>query len=305
MLTRYEEPDMNTLQNKRILITGVGIKPIGHIFRDVVTGLPSHTPVAVNGQTFKANIGAAAAHACAAQGAIVHMVARSEEKLHLVKQWIEQEVSHARIEYSAADVSDINAVQSMIRTLPADVPLYWVQSVGVGAGTVQLADDNPYVPMENVPPALVEAELSVLKNTFSLFQALLPRLHRQPETRVCIISSMSAVRGYGLGTVHCSAKGAISRFTNAAMIEHMQKHIYVTDIRPGAVDTGLYDASAVQDAAANVAAQYGTDWSHRTGGPRLAPPSSVAQAIVSVLESDAHITSVNLVARGQWPHEGS
>lgn len=296
---------MNTLQNKRILITGVGVKPIGHIFRDVITGMPSHTPVTVDGQTWKANIGAATAYACAKAGAIVHLVARSEDKLHIVKQWIEQEVPNARVEYTPVDLNDNVAIGHMIQSLPADAPLYWVQSVGLGAGTVKLKDDNPYVPMENIPPELIEAELSVLKNTFSLFQQLLPRFRRQPETRVCIISSMSAVRGYGLGTIHCSAKGAISRFANAAMIEYMPEHIYVTDVRPGAVDTGMYDVVAVQDAVANIAARYGTDWSHRTGGLRLAPPSSVGQAIVGVLESDAHITSLNLVARGQWPHEGS
>lgn len=296
---------MNTLHNKRIIITGVGMKAIGHVFRDIDTGLPSHTPVILGDQTYKANIGAATAYACAKAGAIVHMIARSEEKLHVARQWILQNIPHARVEYTALDLNDAVVVQNMVQNFPGDASLYWVQSVGLGAGTVHLTDDNPYVPMESVPAELIDAELSVLKNTFSLFQALLPRFRQQQETRVCIISSMSAVRGYGFGSIHCSAKGAISRFANAVMIEYAKERIYVTDVRPGGVDTGLYDAAGVQDSAATIAAHYGTDWTHKTGGLRLASPLSVAEAIVSVLESDAHITSVNLVARGQWPHEGS
>jgi short-subunit dehydrogenase len=99
--------------------------------------------------------------------------------------------------------------------------------------------------------------------------------------------------------MHNAAKGAISRFANAVMIELDPAKIFVTDIRPGAVDTGMYDSDAVQAVVKKVTKTFGYS------DIRYAPASSVGEAIVLALSSRAHVTSINLVARGQWPHEGS
>ncbi len=294
---------MDSLKGKRILITGVGIKPVGFIFKDITTDEPSHTSIIAGGQEYKANIGAATALECAKAGAIVHLVARTESKLEIVKNWIEKEVAGARVEYTALDLNDRLALENLVKSIPTDVPLYWVQSVGLGAGTVQLKDDNPYLLIDDLNTDLIEAELSVLKNTIALLQFLLPRFREQKETRVCIVSSMSAVRSVVSGSMHMAAKGAISRFTNAAMIELDKERIFITDVRPGGIDTGLYDTKIVQETIGMIGKGYGYDYSK--SGLFFAPPSSVGKAIVSVLTSDAHVTSINMVARGQWPHEGS
>lgn len=85
----------------------------------------------------------------------------------------------------------------------------------------------------------------------------------------------------------------------------MSIDIFITDVRPGGVDTGLYDSKPVQESIVPMATSYGYDWSEKAGGMRLAPPSSVGKVVASILLSEAHITSVNIVSRGQWPHEGS
>jgi len=291
------------LQGKRVLVTGVGIKPVKHIFMDITTGLPSHTPVIIGKEEYKANIGAAVAYECVKAGAVVHLVARTEDNLQKVKQWIANEIPGAKVEYSAVDLNDLPALAAMIASLPADLPLYWVQSVGLGGGTVKVKDDNPYLLIEDIPPELVEAELTVLKNTIALLQLLLPRFRQQKETRVCIVSSMSAIRSVVSGSMHMAAKGAISRFANAAMIELAPENIFITDIRPGGSDTGLYDSEVVSKTIIKMSQTYGYDWSK--GGPRLIPPSSAGKAVVTALTSEGHITSINMVGRGQWPHEGS
>lgn len=291
------------LKNKRILITGVGIKPVGFIFKDITTGQPSHTPVLVDDKEYKANLGAAVAFECAKAGAVVHMVARTEANLRVVKKWIEQNISDAKVEYSPTDLNDITSLQKLVESIPEDLPLYWVQSVGLGAGTVKLKDDNPYLLIDDLSNELIEAELSVLKNTVSLLRLLLPRFRKQKESRVCVVSSMSAIRSVWSASMHMAAKGAISRFTNAAMIELDPEKIFITDIRPGGADTGLYDSEIVRDTIVKMSKTYGYDWSK--GGPRLIPPSAVGKAVVSALTSEGHITSINIVGRGQWPHEGS
>ncbi|MDR0650506.1 MAG: SDR family NAD(P)-dependent oxidoreductase [Candidatus Peribacteria bacterium] len=95
-----------------------------------------------------------------------------------------------------------------------------------------MRDDNPYLKIDDLGEDLVKAELSVLENTIALLQILLPRFRKQAESRVCIISSMSAIRSVISGSMHMAAKGAISRFTNAAMIELDKEKIFISDIRP-------------------------------------------------------------------------
>lgn len=191
----------------------------------------------------------------------------------------------------------------MIDSIPSDMPLHWVQSAGLGAGTVQLKDDNPYLLIDDLNEELIEAELSVLTNTIRLLKLLLPRFRKQKETRVCIVSSMSAIRSVVSGSMHMAAKGAISRFANAANIELDKERIFITDIRPGIVDTGMYDSKVVRDIVAIMGKNYGYDYSK--SGIFCAPPSAVGKAILTALVSDAHILGINMVARGQWPHEGS
>ena len=114
---------------------------------------------------------------------------------------------------------------------------------------------------------------------------------------------MSAVRGYPKGGAHCAAKGAIDSYANAAMLELYKENIFVTTIRPGAIDTRMYDNPSVQDAVRKIAATYGCDYS----GPkfRVAPPTAVGQTVLTAFTTPAHIQSINLVAKGQFPNEGS
>lgn len=293
------------LNGKVVILTGVGLKPVGHVFKDITTGEPSHTVVKVDDVEYKANIGAATAYELCKVGAVVRMLARTEKNLELVKRWIKNDIPEAEIDYSPVDIKDEGQVDVFISSLPSDKTIYWVQSVGLGGGTVKIKDDNPYLSIENISPELVEAEVAVLGDTVRFLQKLLPIFKKQKETRVCIVSSMSAIRSVPNGSIHNAAKGAISRFANAAMIELGKDRIFITDVRPGGVDTGMYDSEAVRETIAVMAKSYGYDWSEVNGGLRLAPPSSVGKAIVTVLSSEAHITSLNMVARGQWPHEGS
>ncbi|MFA6594164.1 MAG: SDR family oxidoreductase [Candidatus Buchananbacteria bacterium] len=287
------------LKNTRVLITGVGIKPAEFIFNDITTGKPTHTAIMADGKEYKANIGAAVAFECAKAGAIVHLVSRTEDKLKIVKNWIENEIPDAIVEYSAIDLSNEEQLHRLADNILNDVPLYWVQSVGLGAGSFKVKDDNPYLLIEDIPQELIQAELSVLTNTVTLLQLLLPRFRKQKETRVCIISSMSAIRSVISGSMHMAAKGAISRFANAAMIELHDDNIFITDVRPGAVDTGMYDLKVVQDTVNMMAQKYGKKQIY------YAPPQSVGKAIVTVLSSEGHITSLNIVGKGQFPHNGS
>lgn len=156
---------------------------------------------------------------------------------------------------------------------------------------------------------LLEKEASiVLKGTHLMMQSLLPILRKQAqfnkEPRIVIISSMSAVRSYLFGGTHCAAKGAIGRYANAAMLELWKEGIYVTDVRPGGVDTGGYDNPVVQKAILKIDDSYNGIW--RKTGVHLAQPISVGYSIAMTLFAPgAHVTSINILGKGQIPHESS
>jgi NADP-dependent 3-hydroxy acid dehydrogenase YdfG len=131
---------------------------------------------------------------------------------------------------------------------------------------------------------------------------LLPIFRKQKETRIGIISSMSAIRSYSYGGTHCAAKGAIDRYANSAMLGDYKHNIFITTIRPGGMDTGMYDNPAVQKAINVVSDEYNGQYRKNQF---YAPPISVGEAINYVFTTPAHITSLNLVAKGQFPNEGS
>jgi short-subunit dehydrogenase len=259
----------------------------------------------VDKKKYKSNIGAATAYELCKQGFHVHMISRTEDNLKVVQQWVIENFPEAKINYSASSVGDRESIFKIVEMIPKEKTIFWVQSVGLGGGTVKIKDDNPYLAIEDISSELMEAELSVLTDTVKFLQVLLPRFRTQKETKVCIVSSMSAIRSVAYGSIHNAAKGSISRFTNAAMIELNKDKIYVTDVRPGAIDTGMYDSKVVQEAVQKIASSMNYDWSDQNGGLRLAPPSSVGKLIAGILSSEAHITSINMVAKGQFPHEGS
>jgi NADP-dependent 3-hydroxy acid dehydrogenase YdfG len=292
----------NLLEGKRIIITGCGYKPVNHVFYDIVTKEPSHDSIFVNGWEMKLNIGSATAAVLAGNGATVHMVSSSEDKLQILKQNLEELVRVGEFEFTTANLFDEQAVKGLVERLPKDKPIYWVQSLGLGAGSYKVKDCNPYLPLEEIDLGLMKAELSLVPATHMLMQAFLPIFRKQKETRIAIISSMSATRGYSLGGAHCSAKGVIDRYANSAMLELYKDNIFVSVIRPGAVDTGMYDTLTVQRAVKIISKEYHGRWSKNI---TVIPPISVGEAVNYVLTTSAHVPSLNLVARGQFPHEAS
>ncbi|MBI4450377.1 SDR family oxidoreductase [Candidatus Woesearchaeota archaeon] len=252
----------------------------------------------------KLNIGSAVAGVLARNGATIHMVSQSHVKLQHIKASLDAMVDNEQlIEHSTVNLLDEEQVRDFVQKLPYDKPIYWVQSVGLGAGSYQLKDENPYLPLEQIPLDLIEQESRiVLRATHLMMKELLPRFKQQKETKIAIVTSMSAIRGYSYGGTHCAAKGAIDRYANAAMLGLYKNNIFLTTIRPGGIDTGMYDNPAVQNAVCAISDEYQGNYRTRFA---LASPTAVGEAINYVFTTPAHIPSLNLVAKGQFPHEGS
>jgi len=292
-----------TLKDKLIVITGCGYKPAEHIFTDIVTGKPSHDAIYVDETEMKLNVGAGIAKVLAQNNASVLVVSKTESKLKNLQQKLIEQTKNKNINYAALDLLNQKQVNDFVKKLPKDKTIYWVQSVGLGAGSYKVKDGNPYLKPEDIPLELMQKESEiVLGTTHIMFNALYPILKKQKESRIVVITSMSAIRGYSLGCTHCAAKGAIDRYTNSLMLAKYKENIFVTAVRPGGVDTGMYDNEVVQDAVNTISDEYNAQYrKHQT----YMAPTVVGEVISTIFTIDAHIPSVNIVAKGQWPNEGS
>src|SRR3989344_994381 len=104
-MNRLEEiVKSDRLKGKRIVITGCGYKILSHTFYDITTGEPSHDSIDVNGQEMKLNIGSAVAGVLALNGANVHMISTSRDKLGNIKRELADFVDDTLLEYSALDL---------------------------------------------------------------------------------------------------------------------------------------------------------------------------------------------------------
>ena len=292
-----------TLKDKLIIITGCGYKPAEHIFTDIVTGKPSHDAVNIDNKEMKLNVGSGIAKVLAQNNASVLLVSKTEFKLKNLQQRLIEQTKNLNINYAALDLLDQEQVNDFVKKLPKDKTIYWVQSVGLGAGSYKVKDGNPYLRPEDIPLELIQRESEiVLSTTHIMFNALYPILKKQKESRIAVITSMSAIRGYSLGCTHCAAKGGLDRYTNSLMLAKYKENIFVTAVRPGGVDIGMYDNESVQNSVNILSDEYNAQYRKH---PTYMPPTAVGKVISTIFTIDAHIPSINIVAKGQWPNEGS
>src|SRR3989338_5644347 len=86
------------LKDKRIVVTGCGYKPLSQTFYDITTREPSHDSINVDGQEMKLNIGSAIAGVLALNGAKVHMISTSRDKLGNIKRGLADFVDDTLLE---------------------------------------------------------------------------------------------------------------------------------------------------------------------------------------------------------------
>lgn len=286
----------SNISDVTVIVTGTGYRslsqdtaPIGNVFK--------HPNVMVN-------IGAWVAKELVEQGFEVLIVSRTESKLQTLSNSIRIEHPNNRIDYCAVDLLDSKAVTEMVENIQRGKLIYLVHCAGLSAGSYKLPNDNPYLRIEETPIDLPCLEFDVIvKSLLILVQSLLPRFELQEESRIVVISSMSGVRAVPLGYSHSAAKAGLHNAVRSLALELNKRRIYVSEVLPGMVNTGMYDPPAVQMAIAEMGKYFGYDYKD-SGLPQM-PPKDVANAVKLCLTSEAHILSINLVAKGQWPNLSS
>lgn len=281
------------MNRQTVIVSGVG-------YRDTAP-TESELPLFHNPST-KVNIGAAVARRLAEDGFDLILLSRTAEKILRVACALQEEFPHNRIEGRVVDMLDARQVEAFASTLESTHLSAYVHSAGLSTGSYALKDDNPYLPVEEIPADLPTIEFdTVVRSLLLMVRSLLPALQLHARSRVVVVGSMSGIRPYPLGYSHASAKAGLHAAVRALALELSPRGVLLSEVLPGIVDTGLYDNPVVQAAVRRIGASFGRIYEEI---PQMRP-SEVAEAVSLCLRTTGHVLSVTMVADGQWPHEGA
>lgn len=284
------------MKDNLIIVTGVGfkiskkpLKKIKDIFHD---------------DLIKPNIGASIAKVLVENNYNLLILSRSEKKLKMVRNSLEKINTKVDINYMCVDLLKKEEIKKIEPVLKNFRNVGLVHSVGLSAGSYRVKNDNPYLHVDKVPEDLPVKEFEVVvKSLLLLVKFLLPRLKKQKESHIIVVSSMSGIRAFPLGFSHASAKAGLHFATRSLSLELAKFNIFVSEVQPGIVNTGLYDNPVVHKAVEEIAVAFGHNY-EGIALPQM-PPGSIGEAVLLCLENESHVLSVSMVSKGQWPHLGA
>jgi len=280
--------------NHFVIISGAGYRQklgniSGNVFKDA---------------NYKPNIGASCGFELARNGYGVLLLSRSKGKLENIKKSVDELYPDNALDFRTMDLLNEQEVRKLKHYIPAGKTVHLVHCMGLSAGSYKLPDDNPYLPIEKTPLELPELEYeAVVKSLLLLVQILLPIFKRQSDSRIVVVSSMSGIRSFPLGYSHTSAKAGLHHATRALTMELNKRNVYVTEINPGIVNTGLYDPPAVRKAVVDVGKAYG--YNYKLDNFPQMNPDEIAKAVHFTISADSHVLQINIVPKGQYPNLGA
>lgn len=244
----------------------------------------NYNPFSLDGKTIlitgaSSGIGRATAIECAAMGAsCCVLVARKEEALCQTASLMNQE---CEIMVRVCDVSDVQAVDEMVRALPR------LDGVVCNAGV------NKMQPVQFCNESDIERIFTV--NCFSpmwLLKQLVRKKRLNKPSSVVFTASISGHTNVSPANgVYGASKSALSAYMKYAALELASKGVRCNAVHPGRVETPLIHAITDEDA---IKADL-----HKYPLGRYADPKEIAWSIVYLLsDAAAWITGSNLLIDG-------
>lgn len=172
-----------------------------------------------------------------------------------------------------------------------------VKSGGKIDGLVHAAGIGPMCPIGFVDEDHVQ---SVMKTNYFAFLTLMKHYskakNRSDRLSVVVVSSVSALAGWGGVVVYCGSKGALSASVRALAMELAPKGVRVNAVCPSNIKTPMYDAGAL-----DLNTEEGLAALKAKQPLGLGMPEQVA-SVAAFLLSDAasFITGVNLPVDGGY-----
>jgi NAD(P)-dependent dehydrogenase (short-subunit alcohol dehydrogenase family) len=142
------------------------------------------------------------------------------------------------------------------------------------------------LPFEKINPELIATEMGIVTSTHRLMLKMVPvfrkQIKKKQKAKIAVITSMSGERGYHFGATHVAAKHALVGYIEGIKRELKDEKIEIFDIRPGAIDTGMYDNQYTRKAVNEISKRTNM-WSGRM--PIYTHPIEVAKKIYKALFS--------------------
>ena len=184
--------------------------------------------VMVTGAT--SGIGASCARQFAAQGAHVIITGRRAERLHALKQQLEQQY-HINVLSLTLDVQDHQAVKAAMADLPPafEQVAVLVNNAGLAAGLADVVDGDV-----DDWEQMIDTNI---KGLLYMTKALLPGMLARQEGHIINIGSIAGRHAYAKGNVYCATKYAVKAISRSLAQECIGTGVKVTDLAPGICET--------------------------------------------------------------------
>lgn len=171
-------------------------------------------------------IGRATAHALAAEGKNLILIARRKDKLEELKAELSGQDIDVRIE--ATDVTDEEAVKHLFASLDS-VPL---EAVINNAGLALGKDPLQSTSFED-SKAMIDVNITAFLHVLRLSLPLLAKT----QGHMVVLGSIAGQETYEGGAVYCGTKHFVKAAAKGARIDMAGTGVRVTEIAPGAVKT--------------------------------------------------------------------
>ena len=194
---------MASLKNKNVFITGV-----------------------------TSGIGKSCAYAFAAEGANLIISAR---RLSLVEQ-IGKDIRNkfgVKVHTFKLDVQNKTEVDNSIKSLPEEFKKIdiLVNNAGLGIGLDKFYEDNP-----EGWEAMIDTNV---KGLLYVTHAVVKGMVERESGHIINIGSLAGHEAYPKGAVYCATKFAVDAITKSLRMDLVEKHIRVSTIDPGMVETNF------------------------------------------------------------------
>jgi short-subunit dehydrogenase len=167
----------------------------------------------------------------AAEGDVLHLVARNEQHVQLIASDLKVRGDSEVTTY----VTDLNNMDKHEELLDvADAALGGVDIVLIAHGTLS----NQKSCELSVHETLAEIQTNAL-STISLLTLIANRFEAKKSGTICVISSVAGDRGRASNYVYGSAKAMVTAFTSGLRQRLYKSNVSVVTIKPGFVDTPM------------------------------------------------------------------
>lgn len=218
-------------------------------------------------------IGQATAELAAREGAVVVAVARREDRLIAMKQQLASEgiALHTR----KADVTSLEEMQAMVDDIEKSIGNIAIAVYASGTNTPQRA-------MKVMPPAVWNEVLEVnLTGAFHLAHAVLPGMRTAGSGHILFVSSTAGAIADLSGAAYQASKRGVLGLAHAIRLEECMNGIRTCCIMPGLTNTELVEKRPEKLSADTL--------------EKALQPKDVAETIVHVMKTPAHVTITELL----------